>query len=243
MSSTPPASLVTLAATLRDAVAPLTFTAPVAFSYNPLAYAWDAHRTYLDRYGAAPKRVVFLGMNPGPFGMAQSGVPFGEIAAVRDWLGISAPVGQPPVEHPKRRIEGFACTRSEVSGRRLWGLMQQHFGSPAAFFADHFVLNYCPLVWMTATGANLTPYKLTAADRAAVDAPCRAHLRAVLDLLRPSHAVGVGGFALQQFAAVTRPDDPWQLSTVLHPSPASPAANRGWAEAATRQLTASGIWN
>lgn len=236
------APLVTLAANLRDTVAPLTFAAPVAFTYNPLAYAWDAHRTYLERYGAAPKRVVFLGMNPGPFGMAQSGVPFGEIAAVRDWMGISAPVGQPPIEHPKRRIEGFACTRSEVSGRRLWGLMQQRFGTPAAFFADHFVLNYCPLVWMTATGANLTPDKLTAAERAAVDAPCRAHLRAVLDHLRPHHAVGVGGFALQQLDAVTRTGDPWQLSTVLHPSPASPAANRGWAEAATRQLTASGIW-
>ena len=36
------------------------------------------------------KRVVFLGMNPGPFGMAQVGVPFGEVAAVRDWLRIDA---------------------------------------------------------------------------------------------------------------------------------------------------------
>jgi len=29
---------------------------------------------------------------------------------------------------------------------------------------------------------------------------------------------------------------------VLHPSPASPAANRGWGEAATRQLVELGVW-
>jgi single-strand selective monofunctional uracil DNA glycosylase len=32
------------------------------------------------------------------------------------------------------------------------------------------------------------------------------------------------------------------LGKVLHPSPASPAANRGWAEAATRQLIEQGVW-
>ena len=81
-------------------------------------------------------------MNPGPFGMVQTGVPLGEIAAVRDWMGIEATVEKPATENPKRPIEGFACTRSEVSGRRLWGLFAERFGTAEAFFTDHFVANY-----------------------------------------------------------------------------------------------------
>jgi single-strand selective monofunctional uracil DNA glycosylase len=236
-------TLVQLAAQLCDAVDELRFGPPVTHTYNPLRYAWAPHRAYLERFGQTPKRVVLLGMNPGPYGMAQSGVPFGEISAVRDWMGIHAPVDPPARSHPKRPVTGFACERSEVSGRRLWGLMAARFGSPEAFFAEHFVLNYCPLVWMSASGSNLTPDKLTAAEQAAVDPPCRAHLRAALELLQPRHAVGVGAYAMRQLAAVTRPGDTWRVSTVLHPSPASPAANRGWAEAATRTLVADGIWS
>ncbi|MEP6821525.1 MAG: single-stranded DNA-binding protein, partial [Chthoniobacterales bacterium] len=67
--------LLRAAATLRDAVGKLKFTPPVAYIYNPLDYAWPAHETYLRRYGATRKSVIFLGMNPGPFGMAQTGVP------------------------------------------------------------------------------------------------------------------------------------------------------------------------
>ncbi len=61
-------------------------------------------------------------MNPGPWGMVQSGVPFGEVAAVRDWMKIKSSAKQPKSVHPKRPIEGLSCKRSEVSGRRLWGL-------------------------------------------------------------------------------------------------------------------------
>lgn len=234
--------LVTSAATLRDAVDALAFGPPVACTYNPLRYAWAPHTTYLTRYGASPKRVVFLGMNPGPFGMAQTGVPFGEIAAVRDWLRITDTVTKPSPEHPKRPVTGLSCTRSEVSGRRLWGLFAERFGTPEHFFADHFVLNYCPLVWMAATGANLTPDKLAAAERDAVEQPCRAHLRAVLELLRPEHLVGIGAYAAKKFAEVTTAADPWKITQMLHPSPASPAANKGWPAEPIRTLEAAGIW-
>ena len=33
-----------------------------------------------------------------------------------------------------------------------------------------------------------------------------------------------------------------RIGRVLHPSPASPAANRGWAAAAEKQLLALGVW-
>src|SRR4051812_29858374 len=110
------------AATLRDSVGSLKFSAPVTHVYNPLDYAWLAHEQYVKRFATAPKRIVFLGMNPGPFGMAQTGVPFGEIKAVRDWMGLRVEVRRPALEHPKRPVLGFDCPRCEVSGQRLWGL-------------------------------------------------------------------------------------------------------------------------
>ena len=128
--------LISAAAQLRDLVDPLTFSAPVTHVYNPLVYAWEPHERYLSEFGYSTKKVVFLGMNPGPFGMAQTGVPFGEIPAVQDWMKIEAPVGKPTTENVKRPIDGFGCKRSEVSGRRLWGLMADRFGSAENFFKN-----------------------------------------------------------------------------------------------------------
>ena len=216
------------------------YASPVTHRYNPLAYAWDAHETYLRRYGASRRKIVFIGMNPGPFGMVQCGVPFGEITAVRDWMGIEVAVNRPENENPKRPIEGFACARSEVSGRRLWGLFQQRFGTPEAFFADHFVANYCPLAFFD-NGRNLTPDKLPAAEAALLYAACDRHLRALVAALDAQWVIGVGAFA-QTRAAQALAGTTIRIGKVLHPSPASPAANRGWAEAATAQLEAQGIW-
>ena len=228
---------------LIESLSHLEFTPPVDCVYQPLEYAWKPHQRYLERFGNSRKRVVFLGMNPGPFGMAQTGVPFGEIAAVRDWMGINEPVGKPAKEHPKRPIDGFQCERSEVSGRRLWGLFADRFGSAEAFFKDHFVLNYCPLVWMSATGANLTPDKLSTTEMAPVEDACLTHLGEVITLLRPEFLIGVGGFAEERLRrAAETCGSTAHIGRVLHPSPASPAANRGWAEAASRQLTAIGVW-
>ena len=117
----------------------LTFSEPVTHVYNPLEYAWAPHKKYLERYGAGTKEILMLGMNPGPWGMAQTGVPFGEIAAARDWLKCEATVKKPAGEHPKRPIEGYACTRSEVSGARLWGWAKDAFKTPDKFF-DRFEL-------------------------------------------------------------------------------------------------------
>jgi single-strand selective monofunctional uracil DNA glycosylase len=180
-------------------------------------------------------------MNPGPFGMAQVGVPFGEVAAVRDWMGINVPVGKPKHEHPKRPVLGFDCPRSEVSGRRLWGLFAQRFGAAEKFFADHFAVNYCPLAFLSETGSNLTPDKLPAVEQGKLFAACDEHLQHVLEILKPEWLIGVGGFARERGAGLCAELN-IKLGQILHPSPASPAANRGWAEAATKQLVALGIW-
>jgi single-strand selective monofunctional uracil DNA glycosylase len=235
------AQLITAAQELRAAVQRLKFPRPVAHVYNPLDYAWAAHEKYLRRFGRGRKRVLFLGMNPGPFGMAQTGLPFGEVAAVRDWLGITAPIGKPSGEHPKKTVTGFACPRSEVSGRRLWGLFAVRFGQPADFFTEHFVANYCPLLFLDERGRNLTPDKLPTATASMLFAACDAHLRRLVEILEPEWLIGVGDFAARR-AALTFPGGPPRSGRILHPSPASPAANRGWATAAEQQLRALGVW-
>ena len=222
-------------------LAGIPFGPPTAYVYNPLVYArapWDA---YCARYGQGPREVLLLGMNPGPFGMAQIGVPFGEVEAARGWLGLEAPVGKPPVEHPKRPIEGFACTRSEVSGRRLWGWARARFGTPEAFFARFFVLNYCPLVFMEDSGRNRTPEKLPASEREPLFAACDRALRASIAAFAPRFVIGVGKFAEDRVRAAVGPDAPFTLGRIPHPSPASPLANQGWEPLVDEALATVGV--
>ncbi len=234
-------AVIKAAKALSSSVNKLRFQPPVAYIYNPLDYAWAAHEEYLLKYAATRKRVLFLGMNPGPFGMAQTGVPFGEVAAVRDWLGITATVPPPKRAHPKRPVEGFDCPRSEVSGRRLWGLFAERFGSAGHFFKDHFVVNYCPLAFTDDGGRNLTPDKFPAAETARLYAACDEHLRKVAAALCPDWLVGVGDFA-EKRAQIALEGMAIQFGRVLHPSPASPAANRDWSGTASKQLIALGVW-
>lgn len=225
-----------LVADLRE----LRFGSPVALVYNPLVYARRPYDLYWESYGHPPKEVLLLGMNPGPFGMAQTGVPFGEVTAVRQWLGIEAPVGRPEREHPARPVEGFACGRSEVSGRRLWGWARGRFGAPEAFFRRFFVANYCPLLFLEEGGRNRTPDKLPAAEAGPLYAACDHALRAAVDYLRPRLVVGVGKFA-EDRARAALAQTGVAVGRITHPSPANPAANRGWAEIVERELGALGV--
>ncbi|MGK5083223.1 uracil-DNA glycosylase family protein [Bdellovibrionota bacterium FG-1] len=224
----------------------MRFKRPVTHVYNPLEYARLPWERYVELYGQQPRRVVFLGMNPGPYGMAQTGIPFGEIAAVRDWMGIREKVGKPCDEHSKRPILGFDCPRSEVSGQRLWGWARSRYGTPERFFRHFFVLNYCPLVFMEESGRNLTPDHLPPRERATLFGVCDQALREMVTVLRPEWVIGVGAFAenrareaLDGFSGV--PGVSVKVGRILHPSPASPKANRGWAAAIEKELTALGI--
>ncbi len=238
-----PAALIAAAQEMERRLRRLRFSAPVAVTYHPLDYAWAMHEAYLRLAGAGRKRVVFLGMNPGPFGMVQTGVPFGEVAAVRDWMRLSAPIAAPATTHPRRPVDGLACRRSEVSGRRFWGLCARRFGSAPAFFADHFVANWCPLAFVVESGANLTPDKLPRAEREAVIAICDEHLRAVVAALKPRWLVGIGKFAATRAAeACADLADAPAITDIPHPSPANPAANRGWDGLTVTALEAQGIW-
>jgi len=233
-------ALVEVSRDLSQAVSRLEFGGAVTHVYNPLQYARRPHEIYLDRFGARPVEVVLVGMNPGPFGMAQTGVPFGDVGFVRDWMGIEAPVDRPGDEHPKRPVLGFDCERCEVSGSRLWGWARERFGSPERFFARFFVINYCPLLFLESTGRNRTPDKLSSDERGALLPACDEALRSAIDVLDPRVVVGVGAWATKCALAALGKDGP-QVGTLLHPSPASPRANRGWASQAERDLLGLGI--
>jgi single-strand selective monofunctional uracil DNA glycosylase len=231
---------VSISRWLARAVGSLSFGAPTACVYNPLVYARRPHEAYLTRHAKQGVEAILLGMNPGPWGMAQTGVPFGEVALVRDFLGINEPVTQPPVVHPKRPVDGFACTRSEVSGSRFWGWARDRYQTADRFSRSFLVVNYCPLVFLEESGRNRTPDKLPASEREPLFEACDEALRRLVRWCRPERVIGVGGFAASRARAVFT-DAPPDVGVVLHPSPASPAANAGWARQAESQLRALGI--
>lgn len=179
-------------------------------------------------------------MNPGPWGMAQTGVPFGTVSAVRDWMGIEAGVGKPPDEHPKRPVQGFEVEREEVSGQRFWGWAKARYGTPERFFERFFVANYCPLLFLEESGRNRTPDKLRVAEKEPLFRACDEAFRKILGVLRPDLVIGIGQFAEDRARAVLKGKD-IRIGRVLHPSPASPVANRGWQEQAEQQLEDLGI--
>jgi single-strand selective monofunctional uracil DNA glycosylase len=233
-------SPVTIARRLSRRVDEMTFAAPVTHVYNPLAYAWATHRQYLERYGRGPKEVVLVGMNPGPFGMAQTGVPFGDVTMARDWLEIEGKVTQPDVVHPKRPITGFSCTRKEVSGTRVWTWARDRFGSPEAFFSRFFIWNYCPLCFMEESGRNRTPDKLTPPERVMLYEACDEALSQLMYSLKPELVVGIGRFATDRIERI-KDKPPVRVGVAPHPSPASPLANRGWAPIFEQALEGLGV--
>ena len=244
--------LIAAARKLSDGVEHLEFAAPVTHVYNPLDYAWRGHEIYLRRYGNSKKRIIFLGMNPGPFGMAQTGVPFGQVAAVRDWLGITTRIDKPKFENPSRPVTGFDCHRSEISGERLWGLFAKRFGTADKFFRDHMVMNYCPLAFIEKSGRNRTPDKLKPRERESLFTWCDNHLREIVRILQPEWLIGVGQFAAKRATLATTKafaesgsifrKSPPRVGQILHPSPACPASNNDWAGTVTTQLVNLGVW-
>lgn len=218
----------------------LDFGPPVTHVYNPLEYAREAYEQYLSRYGRLPKEVVLLGMNPGPWGMAQTGVPFGEVAAVKDWLRIEAQVGTPGRMHPRRPIQGFACPRSEVSGRRLWGWAKKRYGQPERFFARFFVANYCPLLFIESSGRNRTPDNLPIAEKRPLLDICDRALRRTIQHIGPRYVFGIGRFAEERARTVLSGLDV-TIGRITHPSPANPKANKGWESLIEQELSTLGI--
>ena len=246
------ASLVRISRKLSRSCSAFSFDEPVTHVYNPLEYARASHEVFLSRFGGAfadsasgnAPRAILLGMNPGPWGMAQTGIPFGDVSRCRDWLGIDEPVKKPKNEHPKRPVTGFDCPRNEVSGTRVYEFAEDEFQTPEAFFARFYIVNYCPLSFMEEGGKNRTPDKLPAEEREPLFEACDHALKRTVELLRPDMVVGVGAFAeacARRVLGNSQVRLGISFGRVLHPSPASPIANRGWAAAARHDLKGLGL--
>jgi len=218
----------------------LRFGPPVTHVYNPLVYARKAHERYLTRYGRGTREVLLLGMNPGPWGMAQTGIPFGDVVSVRDWLRIRVPVEQPPHPHPKRPVMGLACPRQEVSGKRLWGWAERTFGSPERFFSRFLVVNYCPLLFLEETGRTRPPDKLKGTAREPLFDACDRALIRTVKILKPRYVVGIGRFAEERIRRALSGRDV-AVGRITHPSPANPRANRDWEGYVRKELSSLGI--
>lgn len=199
--------------------------------YNPLAYAWEPHRAYLELASGGGAKTLLLGMNPGPHGMGQMGIPFAATSVVRDLLKITdLEVGQPSTPHPKRPISGLDWPKEEVSGTRLWGLLENEYGSAESIFKSVFLLNHCPLMLFSGERAtNITPDKITGPTTKALLERCDDHLREVVDIMQIERVIGVGRYSEKRALNALSGID-ISVTTCWHPSPASPLANRNKGE-------------
>ncbi len=235
--------IVAAARRLAREAGALAFSPPVAFVYNPLEYAREPHEQYLERYAAGDKRIVLLGMNPGPWGMAQTGVPFGEVDTVVHWLGVHGPVKVPAAVHPRVKVQGFDCSRHEVSGTRLWGFLRDRYGSAESMRRELLVSNYCPLLFLDEAGRNVTPDRLRRADQEALFEVCDRFLRVVVQAVRPQWLVGVGRFARERAQAfIEATGASVRITSILHPSPANPRSQKDWAGTVRESLHRDGVW-
>jgi len=222
--------LVRVAEELRDAVDKLG-PCGAAYAYDPLAYAWEPHERYLRKYGAKMGRAVFIGMNPGPWGMAQTGVPFADVAWAHGWMGITGRVNAPPHVHPKRPVLGFDSTRSDPSGSKFYGWAKRRFGTADKFFERSFVTNYCPIMFLDEAGRNVPLPALRKAETPALFAACDAHIAAALDTLAPRVVLPMGAFVEAQVRRIAAERGlRFSIRGVRHPSPVNPANNAGWGD-------------
>jgi len=202
---------------------------------------------YVGKYARSSCEVLLLGMNPGPFGMVQTGIPFGDTDTVNSWLRVKAwsqsDAGSLPEQHPKRPILGSRCEVIERSGQRLWSLARNRWDKPEGFFQRFFVYNYCPVAFVRDSpgGSNLTPDKLRTGELQPLQTACDEALREVIEALGPEIVVGVGKYAEGCARRCAPPGV--RTGCILHPSPASPAGNGAgrWEELAAQQLAALGV--
>ncbi len=225
---------------LISQLTPLQFKPPVTHVYNPLIYARRSYHSYTERYGQSPKEIVLVGMNPGPWGMVQTGIPFGDVEMVKSWLNINEPVGVPDKPHPKRPVEGLECSRNEVSGQRIWSWAKELYGTPERFFERFFITNYCPLAFMEESGRNRTPDKLPIDERNPLIAACDRALLQTVEYLSPDYVIGVGVFAATRINQMLKGSGRI-TGRITHPSPANPLANKGWSRLVRFEIEKLGI--
>ncbi|XP_022920876.2 single-strand selective monofunctional uracil DNA glycosylase-like [Onthophagus taurus] len=217
----------------------LTFSSPAHYIYNPLEYAWKPHSTFVKTYCKGTKDVLFLRINPGPWGMCQTGIPFGEVNISKEWLKMNGEVEKPKNECPKKQIKGFECHRSEQSGKRFYGFFKNLCRTPEVFFKNAFVYNFCPLSFMEKEEegkrcANITPDKLKGQIKKDLENICGKTLVNILKLLDVKIIVAVGRYTEKQAVKIIQESQlDIEVIYMRHPSR---MAGRNWSKTAQNVL-------
>lgn len=211
------------------------------FIYNPLSYAKESLFKYFGYFKDHEVNTVYLGMNPGPYGMLQTGIPFGAVDKVRQFLNINDGVKKPYIEHPFRPITGFETKRNEISGTRLWSLFEEVYKTKENFFSDNAVLNYCPLAFLAEDkrAGNIALDKIKGEYRGEIERVCDKYLNLYLMLLKPKVLVGIGQYAYKVLLRNEYKCD--KVFSIPHPSPANPKANVNWIENTINVLENEGV--
>lgn len=239
-------SVLKITTRLRDRASKICFEHKVGWYYNPLDYAWPVHRAYKESLCNPSGRALLVGMNPGPWGMGQTGVPFGDPQIVGDWMGLGKDfvIKKPASERDSRPVNGFDSERREGSGQRLYGFLKECFGNLKNFFEANFVISYCPLLMFTPEAKNLTPPNLLKKEKKKIYSICDPYLKDMINIYSPEVLVGIGKFATERLREVS-PSDGDDIFRIPHPSPANPEATRNggsyWRSRVKKVLTEANL--
>jgi Uracil DNA glycosylase superfamily. len=209
-------------------------------SVNVFSYAIDPFLEYLEKAERGSVRTLYLGMNPGPYGMYRTGIPFCDFVTKREFLKITASVDETFIDVDAVRGEKPDEKRREVSGMRLWGLFESVYHSPERFFSSSLVLSYSPLIFFRSEGrrANIALSDVKSLDRKRIEKVSDEFLKRYIKELKCDTLVGIGDYAHR---ALVRCSDGERLLKIAHPSPANPAANGDWAGRTYCYLKSEGV--
>jgi single-strand selective monofunctional uracil DNA glycosylase len=137
--------------------------------WNPGLYAASWHALFRKEYPASAGCILVFGLNPGPYGMAQTGIPFTDLKRLREHLprlakglerrGCSlAGVGLAP-----RSLRPYLSRTFESSAVRVYRFLSRGWGSAEDGWRSVVVANPCSLLFMDAAGENRTPADLVGA--------------------------------------------------------------------------------
>ncbi|XP_059470377.1 single-strand selective monofunctional uracil DNA glycosylase [Neocloeon triangulifer] len=226
----------------------LKFSDPVFMVYDPVEYAGGIYFQYLQRFCRSPKHLLILGMNPGPWGMGQTGIPFGDVDTVKNYLGLAEfgfLIRQPTQQHPSKIVTGLDCHRKEPSGTKLWGLVKKltNYCPAEIALANIIVHNFCPLIFLKESGCNLTPEELKASNKKEeLFNLCSTALYHSLRVLQCSQILCIGKFAEKRADLMVKK---FSLNALVysipHPSPRNVSGRVNWEENAMASLSASGL--
>ena len=96
---------------------------------------------------------------------------------------------------------------------------------------------------MNSSGKNIIPSALPKESRKILFDTCDISLKKLVDLLDVEAVVGIGKFACDRARMALKDKPDVKMHLIMHPSPASPAANKDWAGIVKKQLKESGVWD